>query len=143
MGRLTPCKKERVKSAHRCTASSVGRGIRMSRRSKIAGESRPYDMTCCALAHTRRFHALPCCLSATRHITHCMTAKSRHMSCHSNHTAAYEELPHRLSWDCLRSYHMTPSEPLNDLYHIPSGLRLCTGLSVLPLLTSHHLLELR
>jgi len=41
------------------------------------------------------------------------------------------------------SYHMTPSEPLNDLYRIPSGLRLCTGLSVLPLLTSHHLLELR
>jgi len=47
--------------------------------------------------------------------------QGRHTSCHSNHTAAYEELPHRLSWDCLRSYHMTPSEPLNDLYHIPEG----------------------
>ena len=72
--------------------------------------------------------------------------QGRHTSCHSNHTAAYEELPHRLSWDCLRSYHMTPFEPPYIKRSLPYSvweLRLCTGLSVLPLLTSHHVLELR
>ncbi len=35
------------------SASSVGRGIRMSRRSKTAGESRPHDMTHCASSRTQ------------------------------------------------------------------------------------------
>ena len=48
MGRLTPCKRKELNLPN-VSASSVGRGIRMSRRSKTAGGFRPHDMTRCAM----------------------------------------------------------------------------------------------
>lgn len=115
----------------------------MSRRSKIAGESHPYDMTCCAIAHKAfpRPTLLPFGDSSYNPLYG--GQKPSYVVSQQSYSRLLGNSPPFVVGLPTVSYHMTPSEPLNDLYLIPSGLRLCTGLSVLPLLTSHHVLELR